>query len=87
MSAVLAAQLEHATAERTEEHPVVRHEHHGALEVPERCEQHLLGGQIEVVGRLVEDQEVGRVEEHARHHEPRLLAARERPDLLVDLVA
>ena len=50
-------------------------------------EQHLLRREIEMVGRLVEDEEVRRIEQHARHHQPRLLAARERADLLVDVVA
>jgi hypothetical protein len=50
-------------------------------------DQHLLRLEVQVVGRLVEHEEVGRVEQHARHHEARLLAARERPDLLVHVVA
>ena len=49
--------------------------------------QHFLGREIEVVGRLVEHEEVRRVEQHPRHHEARLLAARQRADLLVDVVA
>ena len=32
-------------------------------------DEHLLGGEVEVVGRLVEHQEVRRVVEHARQHE------------------
>ena len=40
-----------------------------------------------MVGRLVEHQEVRRVEEHARQHEARLLAAREQPAALLDVVA
>jgi hypothetical protein len=43
--------------------------------------------QVQVVRRLVEHEEVRRVEQHPRHDEPRLLAARERPDLLVHLVS
>ena len=58
-----------------QERPIVRHEHHRPLEVVQRLEQHFLGREIEVVGRLVEDEEVGRIEEHARHHQARLLAA------------
>ncbi len=53
----------------------------------ERADQHLLGDEIEVVGRLVEHQEVRRVVEHARQHEARLLAAREHAAALLDLVA
>ena len=40
-----------------------------------------------MVGRLVEDHEVRRIEQHARDDQPRALPARERPDSLVDLVA
>jgi hypothetical protein len=42
-----------------------------------------LVSEVEVVGRLVEHQEVGRVEEHQRQHEARLLAAAEELDALV----
>ena len=65
----------------------MRHEQHRAVEVLQRVEQHLLRREIEVVGRLVEDEEVRRVEEHAREDEARLLAARQRSNFLVDLVA
>src|SRR5436190_22286156 len=40
-----------------------------------------------MVRRLVEDEEVRRVEEHAREDETRLLAAGERADFLLDVVA
>src|SRR5262245_65087725 len=40
-----------------------------------------------MVRRLVEHQEVGRIEQHPGDDEPRLLAARQTADLLVDLVA
>jgi hypothetical protein len=43
----------------------------------QRLDQHLLGRHVEMVGRLVEHQEVRRVEEHQRHDEARLLAARQ----------
>ncbi len=65
----------------------MRDEDHGAFEILQRVDQHLLGRQVEVVGRLVEHQEVRRVVEHPRHGEPRLLAAGERADLLVHVVA
>ena len=65
----------------------MRHEEHRALEAAERLDQHLLGRQVEVVRRLVEHEEVRRVEQHPRHHQARLLAARQRPDLLVHVVA
>ena len=75
VGAALAAELEHAVAEPAQERAVVRHEDHRALEVAERVDQHVLRREIEMVGRLVEDQEVRRIEQHARHHEARLLAA------------
>mgnify|MGYP000426795823 CR=1 FL=1 len=83
----LAAQLEHATAKSTQERPVVRDEDHGALEVTERVDQHLFGRQVQVVGRLVEHQKVGRMQKHAREHKPRAFPARERSDGLVRFVA
>jgi len=67
--------------------PVVRDEEHGPVELAERADEHLLGGDVEVVGRLVEHEEVGRVEEHHRQHQPRLLAAGEHPHALLHLVA
>ena len=70
-----------------EERAVVRHEQHRAVEVLQRLEQHFLRREIEVVGRLVEHEEVGRIEQHAREHEARFLAARQRADLLVDVLA
>ena len=53
----------------------------------QRRDQHLLGRDVEMVGRLVEHQEVRRVEQHLGHHQPRLLAARQHAALLLDLVA
>ncbi len=53
----------------------------------QRLDQHLLGRDVEMVGRLVEHQEVRRVEQHLRHHQPRLLAARQHAAALLDVVA
>jgi len=39
----------------------VRHEEHRAVEGLERLEEHFLGREIEVIGRLVEDQKVWRL--------------------------
>ena len=86
VGAAFAAQFKDTVAQATQERAVVRHEQHRPLEVAERLEQHFLRGEIEVVRRLVEHQEVRRVEQHARHDETRLLAARERSDLLVGVV-
>ena len=64
----------------------MRHEDHRPLERLERVDQHLLGGEIQMIGGLVQDEEIRGVEEQARHRQARLLAARERPDLLVGVV-
>ena len=83
----LAAELQHAVAQSAEKFAIVGDKQHGALEVAQRIEEHFLRHQVEVVGRLVEDQKVGRLQKHARHDEPRLLSSRQGADLLLDLVA
>jgi hypothetical protein len=62
--------------------PVVAHQHHRALELVEGDAQRLARRQVEVVGRLVEEQQVGPLPDQHRQHQPRLLAARERADRL-----
>ena len=57
--------LEDARAERVEEVAVVGDEDDGAGEVADGFEQNFLGAQVEVVGRLVEQQEVRRADEDA----------------------
>ena len=68
------AQLEHPVAQAAQEFPVVRYEQHGPLEITERFEQHFLGRKVEMVRRLVQHQEVRRIEQHARHDEPGFFA-------------
>src|SRR5438045_1991834 len=87
VGAALAAELEDAVAQAAQECAVVRHEQHRPVEILERVEQHLLGRQIEMIRRLVEHEKIRRVEQHPREHQTRFLAARERANLLVDLVA
>jgi tripartite-type tricarboxylate transporter receptor subunit TctC len=53
-------QLQHAVGQRGQEVPVVRDEQHRALVLRQRRDQHLLGRHVEMVGRLVEHQEVRR---------------------------
>ena len=65
-----AAELQHPVADATQEGAVVRHEDHRAFERLQRIDQHFLGGQVEVVGRFVEHQEVRRIEQHPGHCEP-----------------
>src|ERR1022692_211501 len=50
----LPSQLQHPRAQPPQEHAVVRHEDHRAFEVLQRIHQHLLGGHVQVIGRLVE---------------------------------
>jgi hypothetical protein len=71
----LASQFNDPIRQPPQERAVVRHEDHGALEVLQRSHQHLLGGKVEMVRGLIEDEEIGRVVEHAGHDEARLLAA------------
>src|SRR5690242_2147946 len=56
--AALATEFQYARAKAAEEHAVVRHEDHGAFEIFEPFDQHFLGGQVQVIGRLVEYQKV-----------------------------
>ena len=65
----------------------MRDEQHGTFVGRQGRDQHLLGGDVEMIGGLVEHQEVRRVEQHPRHGEPRLLAARQDPAALFDIVA
>ena len=67
--------------------PVVRDQQHRALVARQRLDQHFLGRHVEMIGRLVEHQEIRRIVQHLRHHQPRLLAAREHAAFLLDVVA
>ncbi len=66
---------------------VVRDDDEGAAVVLERVEEHILRVEIEMVRRLVEEQRVGRPQEHAGDREPRALATGQHARLLVDIVA
>ena len=65
----------------------MRYEDHGAFKTFQGVHQHLLGRQIQVIGRFVEHQEVRRVVEHASYCQPRLFSAGECADLLVHVFA
>src|SRR3954453_15984150 len=86
VDAALATQLDHPVAERPQEGAIVRDKQHRALEPAEGGDEHLLRRQLKMIGWFVEDEEVGRVQQHARHYQPCLFTTRQRPDLLVDLV-
>ena len=62
-------------ADAVEEIAVVGNADHRAVEIRERFLQHPQRGQVEVVGRLVEHDEVAAVLEHLGQHQPRALAA------------
>src|SRR5258706_14513803 len=83
----LAAELEHTRPEAPQERSVVRYENHGSLKALQGLYQRLLGGQVQVIGGLVQHQKVGREIKHSRHREARLLAARKRADAFLDVVA
>ena len=51
----------------------------------DRLLQRLARRDVQVVGRLVEEQHVGRPEQQLGQRHPALLAAREHPDLLLDI--
>src|SRR5438132_1142513 len=54
----LSPQLEDAVRQAAQERSVVRDEEHRSTEVAERLDEHLLRVEVEVVGGLVEDEEV-----------------------------
>ena len=66
---------------------IVADEDQRAAEVFERLEEHVLRVEIEVVGRLVEQQRVGRAQQHARDRQPGALAPRQHPHRLLHVVA
>ena len=58
-----ARDFEDAGCEAVDEVAVVRDEDHGSGEASDGVEQHVLGAEVEVIGRLVQQQEVGRAHE------------------------
>ena len=56
---------------------VVGDQQHRALEIGQRLHQRLARIDVEMVGRLVQDQQMRRVARHQREQQPRLLAAGE----------
>ena len=72
-----AVELEDASDGVVEEAAVVAHDQHGARERAEEALQPSQPGQVEVVGRLVEEQHRRPGEKDAGQHDPGLLTARE----------
>ena len=54
-------QFQYPVRERGQEVAVMRNEQHGALEFRQRLDQHLLRRHVQMVRRLIENQEVRRV--------------------------
>ena len=81
-----AVRAEHEEAvERPREPPVVRHGEHRALETRERVLERLGRDEVEVVGRLVEQQQRRARQLEQQDLQPRLLPARERVERLLGL--
>ena len=79
--------LEDAGGEAVDEVAVVRDEEDGAGEVADGVEQDVLGAQVEVVGGLVEQEEVRGRDEHLGHGVAVAFAAGEDAEFLEDVVA
>ena len=62
-------------------------QHDGALELVEGNAERLAGREVEVVGRFVEQQQVGALPDDHAQHQPRLFAAAHGPHRLLDHVA
>ena len=78
---------ERAAADRLEQGPVVGDQQDRALELGQRVLERLAALDVEVVGRLVEDQDVGAGGDEDRQREPPLLAAGDVGELLFDVLA
>ena len=79
-------ELQHCRGHRLEEPPVVGHQDHGCVERLELALEPFQAGDVQVVRRLVEEQEVRVARERACQRRPRELAARERVQRPVELV-
>ena len=90
--AVVAGEvLHHAVAQEhkgvvngaVHEETVVAHDYHAAVELRQVVLENLEGGDVEVVGGLVEDEEIGLAHEHHRQVEAALLATAQGGDELL----
>ena len=71
------SQLHNLTREAVQEHPVVAHDHVRALILLQEALEPLDGVEIEMVGGLVEEEQVGVPQQHSRQHRAALLSAAE----------
>src|SRR3546814_14325577 len=80
--AYLTAALEHQGAgdHVVEKGPVVAHHQYGALETEQHLFEQLESFHVEVIGRFVEHQQVGRLTEQLGQQEPCPLASKQRLD-------
>ncbi len=85
--AAAAGHLDHPGGQGVDEVAVVGDEDQRPLIAAQGVEQHLLGLQVEVVGRFVEEQQVGRAQQQDGQGQAVALAAGEDADLLVHVVA
>ena len=69
------ADLDDSGRELLDEVAVVRDDDERATVVLEGLEEHVLRIEVEVVGRLVQQERIGRPQEHPRHGQPGALAA------------
>ena len=76
------ADFEDAGGQLVDEIAVVRNEDDRAGVLHERVEQHVFGAQVEVVGGLVEQKEIRRMQQQAQQGVAAALAAGEHADLL-----
>ena len=81
------ADLDHLGGDPVDEVAVVGDEEHGAVELIQGLLQDLAGGDVQVVGRLVQAQEVRRPEQHLGQRQPALLAAGQDGHRLLHVVA
>ncbi len=82
-----AADFHHPGGELTHEPAVVGHQDQGALVVLQARDQCLDGLQVQVVGRLVQHQDVGLLQRQAAEHKPRRLATGQGAKALFAVVA
>ena len=73
--------------DQPEQMPVVADHHHRPAELGQRLDQSVARLDIEMVGRLIEDQNMRRLAGDQRERQPRPLAARELAHGDIDLVA
>ncbi len=80
------AHFEDARGKFIDEVAVVRNEDHRSGVFLQRFQQHVLGAHVQVIGGLVEQQEIRRLQQHAGQRVAVALAAREHADALEHVV-